>query len=83
MVTGLLADLVERGMDATGWILLVLDGAKAMTTAVRKVVGSAALIQRCTVHKRRINRPWPPRVKAWPPANRLVRVGRDGVGDWR
>jgi transposase-like protein len=31
----------------------VLDGAKALTKAVRKVFGDRALIQRCTVHKRR------------------------------
>jgi putative transposase len=31
----------------------VIDGAKALATAVRKVFGAAALIQRCTLHKRR------------------------------
>jgi putative transposase len=31
----------------------VIDGAKALAAAVRKVFGSAALIQRCTLHKRR------------------------------
>jgi putative transposase len=53
VVTGLLADLVDRGLDTTGGLLFVLDGAKALTKAVRKVFGDAALIQRCTVHKRR------------------------------
>src|SRR5512134_3815336 len=53
VVTGLLADLVDRGLDASGGILVVLDGAKALTKAVRKVFGGQALIQRCTVHKRR------------------------------
>ena len=53
VVTSLLADLVDRGLDTTGGILFVLDGAKALATAVGKVFGSAALIQRCTVHKRR------------------------------
>lgn len=53
VVTGLLADLADRGLDTSGGILFVLDGAKALTKAVRKVFGSAALIQRCTVHKRR------------------------------
>ena len=62
VVTGCLADLVERGLDTTGGVLFVLDGAKALTTAVRKVFGSAALIQRCTLHKRR-SRP-PPRGRA-------------------
>jgi transposase-like protein len=31
----------------------VIDGAKALDRAVRKVFGEAALIQRCTIHKRR------------------------------
>ena len=53
VVTGLLADLVDRGLDASGGILVVIDGAKALTKAVRKVLGGQALFQRCTVHKRR------------------------------
>jgi len=53
VVTGLLADLVDRGLDTCGGVLFVLDGGKALTKAVRKVFGDAALIQRCTVHKRR------------------------------
>jgi hypothetical protein len=53
VVTGLLAGLVDRGLDASGGILVVIDGAKALTKAVRKVFGGQALIQRCTVHKRR------------------------------
>jgi putative transposase len=31
----------------------VVDGAKALDRAMRKVFGQAALIQRCTIHKRR------------------------------
>jgi putative transposase len=53
VVTALLADLVGRGLDTTGGVLFVLDGAKALTKAVRKVFGEQALIQRCTLHKRR------------------------------
>lgn len=53
VVTALLADLVDRGLDTTGGVLFVLDGAKALTKAVRKVFGKQALIQRCTLHKRR------------------------------
>jgi transposase-like protein len=34
-------------------VLFVLDGAKALTKVVRKVFGEQALIQRCTLHKRR------------------------------
>jgi transposase-like protein len=33
--------------------LYVLDGGKALSTAVRKYAGESALIQRCQVHKRR------------------------------
>jgi putative transposase len=53
LVTNLLADLVDRGLSADGGLLVVIDGAKALATAVRKVFGDAALIQRCTLHKRR------------------------------
>src|SRR5712691_1129902 len=50
IVTNLLADLVDRGLSADGGLLVVIDGAKALAAAVRKVFGSAALIQRCTIH---------------------------------
>ncbi len=53
VVTGLLADLVDRGLDGAGGLLFVLDGAKALAKGVRKVFGDQALVQRCTVHKRR------------------------------
>lgn len=49
----LLADLVERGLDPTRRRLYIVDGAKALTKAVRLVFGEAALVQRCQVHKRR------------------------------
>ena len=53
IVTALLADLVDRGLSTDGGLLVVIDGAKALAAAVRKVFGTAALIQRCTLHKRR------------------------------
>jgi putative transposase len=53
VVRALLADLVSRGLDATDGLLLVLDGAKALSAAVREVFGAHAVIQRCTLHKRR------------------------------
>ena len=53
VVAGLLADLVARGLRFEHGILAVLDGARALHTAVRKVFGDRALIQRCTLHKRR------------------------------
>src|SRR5450432_987313 len=48
-----LGDLVERGLDFTEPRLYVLDGGKALTTAVKKHAGESAAIQRCQVHKRR------------------------------
>jgi putative transposase len=53
VVTHLLADLVGRGLDATDGLLVVIDGAKALSAAVTAVFGANAAIQRCTVHKRR------------------------------
>jgi len=53
VVKALLADLVTRGLDATDGLLIVIDGAKALSAAVRAVFGVSAAIQRCTVHKRR------------------------------
>jgi putative transposase len=53
VVRALLADLVDRGLDASGGLLVVIDGAKALATAARSVFGDLALIQRCQIHKRR------------------------------
>ena len=53
VVSHLLADLVDRGLSADGGLLVVIDGAKALAAAVAKVFGEAALVQRCTLHKRR------------------------------
>jgi transposase-like protein len=53
VVTHLLADLVDRGLSADSGLLVVIDGAKALRAAVRKVFGDQALVQRCTLHKRR------------------------------
>lgn len=53
VVKALLADLVARGLDATDGLLVVIDGAKALSAAVKAVFGANAAIQRCTVHKRR------------------------------
>ena len=53
LVKALLADLVDRGLDYSGGLLVVIDGAKALATAVRAVFGDLAVIQRCQIHKRR------------------------------
>lgn len=49
----LLDDLIERGLDADGRYLVVLDGSKALRKAVGSVFGERALVQRCVVHKER------------------------------
>lgn len=53
VVTALLADFQERGLDCSQRLLAVLDGAKALAKAVRKVFGNDVTIQRCQVHKKR------------------------------
>ena len=53
VVGQLLDDLMERGLDFSQPRLYVLDGAKALSAAVRNHAGTSALIQRCQVHKRR------------------------------
>jgi putative transposase len=53
LVRELLADLRERGLNTEAAILVVVDGAKALSKGVREVFGQRALIQRCRVHKLR------------------------------
>ena len=50
LVTGLITGLRERGLDVTKPILAVLDGAKALSRAVKDVFDKP-LIQRCQQHK--------------------------------
>lgn len=71
----LLADLVDRGLDADDGLLAIIDGSKALRSALKQVFGQQVLIQRCRVHKRRnvldylpkAQRPWVNRqlTKAW------------------
>ena len=53
LVKAMLADLVARGLDYSEGLLVVIDGAKALATAVRKVFGDFAVIARCQIHKQR------------------------------
>src|SRR6266481_6175060 len=53
VVKALLADLIERGLQPDIARLFIVDGAKALSRAVRDTFGSFALIQRCQVHKGR------------------------------
>ena len=49
----LLSDLQSRGLRTDRSLLVILDGSKALHKAVTQMFGSAALIQRCQVHKLR------------------------------
>jgi putative transposase len=53
VVGELLGDLASRGLDFSEPRLYLLDGGKALSTAVKKYAGEAVAIQRCQVHKRR------------------------------
>ncbi len=53
VVKALLRDLVERGLDPERARLFVIDGAKALASAIRTVCGTLGVIQRCQLHKRR------------------------------
>ena len=51
--TDLLQDLLARGLPITERVLCVLDGGKGLRKAVQDVLGTAAVIQRCQLHKAR------------------------------
>jgi transposase-like protein len=51
--TSLLEELRERGVKTDAPTLFVLDGSKALRTAVDRVWGKWAVVQRCQVHKMR------------------------------
>jgi putative transposase len=51
--TRLVADLADRGLDASRGVLFVVDGGKALDRATRAVFGGKALVQRCRRHKER------------------------------
>src|SRR5450631_3260249 len=53
VVSSLLSELAERGLDFSTPRLYILDGGKALHAAVRRHAGDAAFIQRCQVHKKR------------------------------
>ena len=49
----LFRDLLDRGLDPERARLFVVDGSKALKTAIRKVFGPLGILQRCQIHKRR------------------------------
>ena len=52
-VQSLVDNLVERGLDPAVPRLFIIDGAKALSKAIRRTFGRAAAIQRCQIHKAR------------------------------
>jgi putative transposase len=92
VVRALLADLVARGLGFDDGLLVVLDGAKALSAAVAEVFGDKALMQRCTLHKRRnVADHLPDNQKAWvdaklvkafnhPDPNQGIRRAKDLAG---
>lgn len=49
----LLENLVARGLDPQRQRLFVIDGSKALRSAINAVFGPHAAVQRCRVHKLR------------------------------
>ena len=52
VLTLFLRALVERGLDLSQGVLVILDGGKGLRAAVRKAFRGRALVQRCQWHKR-------------------------------
>ena len=53
VVKDLLRRLIERGLDANASYLFVIDGAKALRSAIQEMFGDHARVQRCRTHKLR------------------------------
>jgi len=81
VVTDLLAELVERGLRFEHGILAVLDGSKALRRAVAKVFGTKALVQRCTLHKRRNVTGYLPEARRKPLDKRLAGIFANADAD--
>lgn len=52
VLTPFLRSLVERGLDVSRGILVILDGGKGLRSAVKKAFRGRAVVQRCVWHKR-------------------------------
>ena len=52
VLTPFLRSLLERGLDISKGLLVIVDGGKGLRAAVRKAFTSRALVQRCQWHKR-------------------------------
>ena len=52
VLTPFLRSLIERGLDISQGVLVILDGGKGLRAAVRKAFRRRAVVQRCQWHKR-------------------------------
>jgi len=52
VLTPFLRSLLERGLDVSSGLLVVIDGAKGLRSAVNKALKGKAVVQRCAWHKR-------------------------------
>jgi len=52
VVKDFLQGLIERGLHIEQGLLCIIDGAKGIRSAIQKVFGERALVQRCQWHKR-------------------------------
>ena len=80
VASGLLSDLVTRGLPTDRTLLFVIDGAPGLRRAITEVFGSRGVVQRCQVHKRRNvlgHLPEGPRLPR--PAASARRPGRGGA----
>lgn len=51
VVKDLLLGMLERGLDREASYLFVIDGSKALRSALQEVFGDRAVVQRCRTHK--------------------------------
>lgn len=52
VVSQFLRSLLDRGLDTSSGLLVVVDGSKGFLSSIRKVFRKRALVQRCQWHKR-------------------------------
>ncbi len=52
VLTAFFRTLIDRGLDISRGILVVIDGAKGLRTAVKRAFKARAVVQRCQWHKR-------------------------------
>jgi transposase-like protein len=52
VISQFLQSLLDRGLSVSNGILCVIDGAKGLRSAIKKVFNDKALVQRCQWHKR-------------------------------